>query len=510
MQKEYSSFQRLLDSSESRALSDYEVYRVHLLSMSLLPMVEKFNERVDLLGFELNSRRFQIKLALYLLVLATVVFSLFGNIQTVVLPIRRINRTIRQMAAGDLRMMIPVNRRKDEVGSLYSRLNEHHRALSLTLRQLNDLLSMLENSGESLIHSAETEHQQLELVTMSIKSIRDTMKEFNEELKRVLENVASSSQLYGEMNKGLKVSLKSNDSLNMRLERQLKEIDVTTQSMSKLNDSFEQVADQSRQISEIVTQFQDKIAILSSAISDSDQKAQSLIYEIKDIKAFATLIKEIASRTNLLSMNAAIEAAHAGEAGKGFAVVAEEIRKLADQSNQQAESTAARLATIEENIHTSAGASKHSLLEFENLKVSGDKIAESLGAINESVQDQKQSSEEMTKSMESLHRDAELVKSITNLINQSMNDLKEFLIKLDMETTSIAASISEVREHGRSILGDTESLSEKQMVLQEHAETIQKNIQENMTSVENLRQGVSQFQLSDLPELEGPEDESLS
>jgi len=92
---------------------------------------------------------------------------------------------------------------------------------------------------------------------------------------------------------------------------------------------------------------------------------QEIAKESDGLMEINAVMENIASQTNLLSMNAAIEAAHAGEAGKGFAVVADEIRKLAESSSDQSKTIGTVLKKIAESIKNITGSTDNVLKKFE-------------------------------------------------------------------------------------------------------------------------------------------------
>ncbi|MCK5199235.1 MAG: hypothetical protein KAR21_12830, partial [Spirochaetales bacterium] len=123
-------------------------------------------------------------------------------------------------------------------------------------------------------------------------------------------------------------------------------------------------------------------------ITESAVIAKDISDSVDDIKETTKVISAIAAQTNLLAMNAAIEAAHAGDAGRGFAVVADEIRKLAESSNKNSKQISDTIKAVIEKISLNTAMSQDTVSVFQ-------KINRDMGTIGERVQETARSMEEM-------------------------------------------------------------------------------------------------------------------
>jgi methyl-accepting chemotaxis protein len=135
--------------------------------------------------------------------------------------------------------------------------------------------------------------------------------------------------------------------------------------------SIEQMVGNIASVTASVDKMVRRFGALMTAASDGKVKQEAVDARVKEIASQSELLLEanevisgIASQTNLLAMNAAIEAAHAGEAGKGFSVVADEIRRLSETSAEQSRTIGAELARIQATIGEVVGASQDSEAAF--------------------------------------------------------------------------------------------------------------------------------------------------
>lgn len=147
-----------------------------------------------------------------------------------------------------------------------------------------------------------------------------------------------------------------------------------------------------------------------------EEKVEKTSADIKNIQSATKIIKSIASETNLLALNASIEAAHAGDAGKGFSVVAEQVKKLAQQSNEASGDIEHILETLEEN-YQDVISSVSSLVE--NM----DKQSESIVATNDGIMVLDNNIEDVTESIKVIRDSCNTAKQLSADVVDSFDEL---------------------------------------------------------------------------------------
>jgi len=148
-------------------------------------------------------------------------------------------------------------------------------------------------------------------------------------------------------------------------------------------------------------------------------------------------MENIASQTNLLSMNAAIEAAHAGEAGKGFAVVADEIRKLAENSGEQSKTISTVLKKIKASIDKIMSSTDNVLKKFEAIDSSVRIVAEQEENIRNAMEEQGVGSKQILEAIGS-------VNEITRLVTDGSHEMLEGSSEVIRESKNLEKSTQEI------------------------------------------------------------------
>jgi methyl-accepting chemotaxis protein len=165
-----------------------------------------------------------------------------------------------------------------------------------------------------------------------------------------------------------------------------------------------------------------------------------------------SVMQNIASQTNLLSMNAAIEAAHAGEAGKGFAVVADEIRKLAESSSEQSKTISGVLKKIKDSIDKITKSTQWVLLKFEAISEGVRKVTEQEENVRNAMEEQGAGSKSILESISSLN---EITGEVTGSA-RAMGDRSQEIIK---ESRALEAITREINDGMQAMAAGTEQIS---------------------------------------------------
>jgi methyl-accepting chemotaxis protein len=244
------------------------------------------------------------------------------------------------------------------------------------------------------------------------------------------------------------------DSLNKMIEEQ-------TESVNMSSTAIEEMTANIHSVTQTLIENSKNVSVLTEASENGKTGLQLVAQEIQEIARDSEGILEInavmnniAAQTNLLSMNAAIEAAHAGEAGKGFAVVADEIRKLAESSGNQSKTTATMLKKIKASI--------------DNITKSSDDVLARFGAIDSSV------------------------KTVSEHEQNILNAMKE------QETggKQILESISRLRDITASVKKGSNHMAESGETLVKETDGFIKTSQKAVEGMGEILKGVNQINIS--------------
>jgi len=213
------------------------------------------------------------------------------------------------------------------------------------------------------------------------------------------------------------------ESLQFQTTNQTSAIEETTAAAEQMIASIQSINRLLHDRKDLLTQLQhqaeEKIGGLRSTVDSIHQVVQS----VGKVQGFNTTINNVAQNTNLLAMNAAIEAAHAGDKGRGFSVVASEIRKLAEESSQNAQNINIDLKTIINDIDTAKIVSTSSSEEMKGIIAQFSPIAGSLEELSQSMEEMTMGTEQIQEAMDGMVQSSQEINQYSIEINDVMKKL---------------------------------------------------------------------------------------
>jgi len=374
-------------------------------------------------------KEFVIILASIALVVAVVIIYLvLGNTTA---PIVKVSDTLKDISEGegDLTRSIPVGS-NDEVGDLAKYFNKTIEKIKNLVLLIKKQAGTLSDIGNDLSSNMTETAAAINEITSNIQSIKTRV---ISQSASVTETNATMEQVIANINK-----------LNDHVENQSRNVSQASSAIEEMVANISSVTNTLVSNAANVSSLQEASEVGRGGLQEVAADIQEISRESEGLLEINAVMENIASQTNLLSMNAAIEAAHAGEAGKGFAVVADEIRKLAESSSEQSKTIGTVLKKIAESIKKITSSTDNVLHRFEaidsGVKTVADQeanirnameeqgegskqVLQSVGGLNELTQQVKSGSEEMLSGSQEVMNESRNLEKVTQEITGGMNEM---------------------------------------------------------------------------------------
>ena len=323
-------------------------------------------------------------------------------------PVIALAESAIKMAEGDLTVKPVSVKNRDEIGDLVNSFNLMAGNLRMVIEKVSINSSHTASSAEELTASAEQTTKATEQIASAIQNIANGT-------ETQVESANHSSTAVNEMAIGIQQIAETSTSVS-------ESAIETTREASAGNESLQQMIQQ--------------MDIINEAVTDSSVSVKKLGDLSKEIGNIISVITGIADQTNLLALNAAIEAARAGEHGKGFAVVADEVRKLAEQSKESADQIAGLITQIQDDTNQAVQVMKVGTTEVATGKLIVDETGKRFEQILVSI-------EQVTAQIQEVSAISEEMSASTEQVNASIGEMANIAQHSAENTQNVAAASEE-------------------------------------------------------------------
>jgi methyl-accepting chemotaxis protein len=372
--------------------------------------------------------------------------------------------------SGDLTVRIDI-RGDDEIGRLSRYFNTFVAKLHDIVATIKDRVGQAESLSDNLMASSEESSAAIYQISQNLRSIGEQVSGLDGNVQSTFRSVEGILATVSGLTDAVQIQQTAVDASSSSTEQMVASI----QSVSGIIAARQQ---SSGELKRITTEGGEKLEGTLDLISRVQQAADKIMEAV-------SIIQAISDQTNLLAMNAAIEAAHAGDAGRGFSVVADEIRKLSETSRENSLIISDNISESVALVNQAMDAANLTGASFDHIQREVENFTRAFGEIAASMDEVSQGSSQILEAVSSLTEVSQKVAAESNSLSSQAGDIRQNITVVRDVSENVSGSINEIETGVREITAAATELAELG--------------QNNREYLQNISQEVSGFTTGDQP-----------